>query len=449
MLVYSQSRVLQAGSEHDSDIISIAFSPTGAYLASGDEDGNVIVWNVATGDKMAVFHDVGAVASLLWAPFNLRTLFIGRTRGFGSFIPDILVKDDDFEIKTGTFNVINSMDLDGATRVLALAVGPEVHLANASGSSGDYVTTRVLPRPHNHPHVHARVYVRPRTVHLQRGAGRLIVSYLVHGIVCWDVEQETPLWQIFPDPCTIGYTAVSQDFRLVFVSLMGGKAELYHLKDTDRRPRISVTYQQDGLDHSTPAHVAILLDGSAIACGSAEGVVRVWDAKGMLQQELRPVEGVNTTQLIAAQATRHVGYLASVINSEAGTKQNQIFVFTSQQDQRLSAVFIRHVNIFSRLYLQESVESMAAFAVLHLYIISACLVVFLAIVFVRQPSVWNCVGPITFAWSSVLHHHIQNGMLMAFAYGTLVRKWCLKALRDASLGLAAMMTELANANEAT
>ncbi|VDC05310.1 unnamed protein product [Peniophora sp. CBMAI 1063] len=345
MLVYSQLRVVKAGSEHDSDIISIAFSPTGAYLATGDEGGNVVVWNVHSGDKMATFRDADAIASLLWASFGLRTLFVGGARGFGFFIPDFLKEDQTFGIKTGTFNVINSMDLDNDTRALALAVGPEVHMAMATGSSGDYVTTRVLPRPHNHPHVHGQ-YVRPRAVHLERGAGRLIVSYLVHGIVCWDVEKETTLWQIFPEPRAIGFTAVSRDFRLVFVSLMGGKAELYNLRDTDRRPRVTVVYQQAEADSVSPASVAILLDGGALACGSAEGVVRIWDMKGVLQQELRSVEGVFTTQLIAAQTTREVGYLASVINSDVSAKQNQIILFATQQDRRLGAVFIRYMNAF-------------------------------------------------------------------------------------------------------
>jgi WD40 repeat protein len=63
-----------------SKVNSVAFSPDGTFLATGDDTGNVELWNVTTGRRVATFDDRSSVYSVAFSP-NGRTLATGDALG--------------------------------------------------------------------------------------------------------------------------------------------------------------------------------------------------------------------------------------------------------------------------------------------------------------------------------------------------------------------------------
>ena len=66
---------------HTDSVNVLAFSPTGSQLASGSEDGSLIIWdpNIGTLTHRIAFHS--AILSLTWDPRHSYRLFIGCSDG--------------------------------------------------------------------------------------------------------------------------------------------------------------------------------------------------------------------------------------------------------------------------------------------------------------------------------------------------------------------------------
>ena len=74
-----------AGLEGVSPVMDAAWSPDGAQLASGHEDGNILLWDAATGDTLArLSGHTDAVTQLAWSPD-------GRLLASGSRDSDVIV----------------------------------------------------------------------------------------------------------------------------------------------------------------------------------------------------------------------------------------------------------------------------------------------------------------------------------------------------------------------
>ena len=77
--------------DHTESVNVLAFSPTGSYLASGSQDGSLIIWEPITGVTKYRIVCPNAVLSLVWDPRYLNRLFVGCEHG-------ILAVLDNFEV---------------------------------------------------------------------------------------------------------------------------------------------------------------------------------------------------------------------------------------------------------------------------------------------------------------------------------------------------------------
>ena len=57
---------------HSSGVSTLAWSPDGKYIASGDENGIVLVWDVTAGDTIYTYNSQSEVASVAWSPDGKR-----------------------------------------------------------------------------------------------------------------------------------------------------------------------------------------------------------------------------------------------------------------------------------------------------------------------------------------------------------------------------------------
>jgi len=134
---------------HSGTITCLAFSPLGDHLASGGEDGNVIVWDPMTGTLLHRVPVNSAITSMAWDPNDTRhCIFIGNANGtiftvnnfivcfasFLTFVTFLIVNqvpehDLDSAILTGVDAPVYAIAIDIYSSVIALGVGSEVHLA--------------------------------------------------------------------------------------------------------------------------------------------------------------------------------------------------------------------------------------------------------------------------------------------------------------------------------
>lgn len=66
---------------HRDSINATQFSPNGAYLASGSEDGSLLVHSVGDWQPLLRFVDASPITSLVWHPKLRRHLFCGCKSG--------------------------------------------------------------------------------------------------------------------------------------------------------------------------------------------------------------------------------------------------------------------------------------------------------------------------------------------------------------------------------
>jgi WD40 repeat protein len=66
---------------HTDSITAAQFSPDKAYLASGSEDGSLLVHSISNWEPLLRFVDASSITSLVWHPTSRRLLFCGCKSG--------------------------------------------------------------------------------------------------------------------------------------------------------------------------------------------------------------------------------------------------------------------------------------------------------------------------------------------------------------------------------
>lgn len=79
--------------DHTLSVNALAFAPTGNYLASGSNDGTLIIWDPVTGlmKNHITFHN--PILSLAWDPWHLKRLYVGCEDGTLALLNNSEVRD--------------------------------------------------------------------------------------------------------------------------------------------------------------------------------------------------------------------------------------------------------------------------------------------------------------------------------------------------------------------
>ncbi len=242
---------------HPDKVLSLAFSPDGRLLVSGDYAGNIYVWDTATGERKAEMQHLAAVNSVAFSPDGLWIVSGGddHTARLWEAATGKLVKtlEHDYRVsftafsRDGSLVVTNSGDFSDAIRVWKTA-------------SGELVAT--MP----HDSKVSSVAFSPDGSHVVTGSVDCKVQ--VWDIAAQGVVMSADISNKYDSPCGVNSVAYRSDGLVMVSGSADGTVRVWDPNTGEQLPAL----KHDGAVNS----VAFSPDGSRVVSGSDDGTVRVW-----------------------------------------------------------------------------------------------------------------------------------------------------------------------------
>ncbi|KII87886.1 hypothetical protein PLICRDRAFT_176646 [Plicaturopsis crispa FD-325 SS-3] len=281
-------RVATFHGEHEDGINCLVFSPSGQFFASGGGgDRQLLIWDALARTKKYRIVRKAPVVSVCWDPLYERALFVGLENGQVERIDNF--RDTTKIASAARRGPAYVVAFNADRRLLAAAIGSEVYLYRESKEAeGDPVKYTILttfsppPRPGSKS-------VRARGIYFTHGGGRISVSFLYHGIYCWDTDSRAQQWHIEPHAIgrsgMIGSSALSPDDQEKFLTMNLESGLGIHKPDMYLRVLKSFPHVPS-TGSNVPVSVAFLHGGTHVISGSNNGFARIWEMTGEEWQTL-------------------------------------------------------------------------------------------------------------------------------------------------------------------
>ncbi|KAI1782542.1 WD40-repeat-containing domain protein [Ganoderma leucocontextum] len=272
---YVEVRTFTSG--HCDTVNVLSFSPDGTYLASGGDDCSLLVWNVLR--ERLIFRILfnGPVSCIVWHPIHADTLIVGCDDGKIVQMYDFtLVGVEQHDIRIGVRSEVHCLEYDARTRCLAIGIGNEVHVTREQDRN-TYSGDIILPAPPDHGRPDDdENRLRAVSVHFINDGQQVVVLYLVHGIICYSVQNGEQLWAIAsPEVSRIGSSALSSDGKALIAYSFDRGVHLYSLVSHNDNP--IGTYKLEQAPRTKHrVQVAFVQKDRGIVCGTTTGSVCMW-----------------------------------------------------------------------------------------------------------------------------------------------------------------------------
>jgi WD40 repeat protein len=264
----TRTAVLADPTSHGDGVTSVAFSPDGQMLATGDANGSTYVWNVASGTRTAVLTCPGSieVQSVVFSPD-------GKTLATGDDVNSCL-----WPVGSGTPTAVLRRQGDVVDN--SVAFSPDSQMLATGGTDGstdlwDVATgtrTAVLTGPANHAAGDG-----VNSVAFSPDGKTLATGYYNGSIYLWDVATGTRT-AVLADPGApasgdgVTSVAFSPDGKTLATGDYDGSTILW---DPATGTRIAVLADPDG---AYVWSVAFSPDGKTLAASDVDGRTYLWSA---------------------------------------------------------------------------------------------------------------------------------------------------------------------------
>ncbi|KAF9790774.1 WD40-repeat-containing domain protein [Thelephora terrestris] len=275
---------------HIDSINALQFSSSGRYLATGGQDGQLLIFSTKTWKMVKKFVDSSPLNSLVWHPTFPKTVICGFVNG------DLITicfdsSQDSSDEKTWIDNMsdpIECVALDPLGTTIAIGHGEKVSVIEQTTISV-WRNIRVLPDPPSFDNLKEKLAApTARSLHFLQEKDSLLVAYFEHGIVCWDIRSMMIKWKIVPRTRYIGRSSVSPDEQFVVVSNLFDGFDWYSLSDRTIRHTVPIHINPQ---MNLPVPVTFAKDGDALVVGGTSRGARVLDSRTSETTQLLPHDG--------------------------------------------------------------------------------------------------------------------------------------------------------------
>ncbi|KIK12932.1 hypothetical protein PISMIDRAFT_119949 [Pisolithus microcarpus 441] len=270
---------------HTNSINSLAFSPTGSRLASGSEDGSIIIWEPLSSALMycVAFHS--AILSLTWDPRHMYRLFVGCSDGALAICENSETQESTSSILTGTKAPVFTLTVNEYSGYVTIALGSKIHVVKEV--TYKYATFKIFLPPSELPLMAEQPdkRIHGRALAFRERGTELVVAYLNHGMVCWDIGSLKQCWQINPihshqivsvfEDCASGHATLSSDKKCIALTNLGDGVDIYSLGQS--HPDMHLKHPPLSEEKNIPVQVSWLQDGAAVVSGSSDRDVHIWE----------------------------------------------------------------------------------------------------------------------------------------------------------------------------
>ncbi|KAI6001909.1 WD40-repeat-containing domain protein [Pisolithus albus] len=287
---------------HCGPINCLTFMEDGTHIASGGDDGHVVVWAVEDGRlRRRLKPKQGPVVALRWLRDDSRdvcylmsagangTLVIWRfTIGSGIF--------EWLHMETVFDTAIKFVELDHTHNLLLLTTQGRIILYQIQRKNS-VVALRLVQA---HPSLsHPRLPALPISAHFIQQAHGVIVAFLdSRELIAWNIM---PWYQVFHHKLRtrIGSTAYHEGTKTLLVWNLVDGVDVYQLMDCSPYSLNYIRHLQIQVRQNRICHVQFDSDGKKAITGSDNGQVLIWDvSSGQAVQALCHGEELHAVQVV-------------------------------------------------------------------------------------------------------------------------------------------------------
>ncbi|KAH7919173.1 WD40 repeat-like protein [Leucogyrophana mollusca] len=311
--------------EHTDTITCLTFSPRGTLLAAGGLDGKVTVWSSKTSRLLFVVECKAGVVSVAAVPPSEVSFLVGLTNGA---VVSVKVVQEELCATVYEAHTYPVECLAVCGELVATGAHDEVHIWRFTDHEDRWTpVSRVDDPPMIGASVSAEVLVCslhwPTTAHVPN---ILMVSYIHHGIVFWDVDQAKAA-RLITIKTDIGSTSIAADRQLLAVSNISTRFDLYNL--ASGTPLAS-------LSHKVAMHLRVpvqfIHNRRVLLGGSTVGKICMWDIQtGELLQTLHhpgtyALQHIQTHTTILQTQTWTVTLTKYIIATASSSKEDGPYI---------------------------------------------------------------------------------------------------------------------------
>ncbi|KAK6500105.1 hypothetical protein TWF481_010463 [Arthrobotrys musiformis] len=242
--------------EHEGTVAAIAFSPDGAWLVLGSDDGIIIVWNAVTGEEVKRLKGYNLICVIAFSSDSTR---LASALGDGIIILWDIITGKEIKQLTGHDEVTAVTFSSDGTQLISMSRDGIITFWNTT-------TGEEVKRSKGYSEWTGAVAFSPD--------GTQLVSGSVNGIIIfWDVATGEEVKQLKVNQNhLVGAIAFSPNGELLALASISGTIELWDIEGGLKRLSME--------RHGWIDAVAFSHDGTRLALGLDGGIIRLWDMEG-------------------------------------------------------------------------------------------------------------------------------------------------------------------------
>ncbi|KAJ2911856.1 hypothetical protein MD484_g8558, partial [Candolleomyces efflorescens] len=290
--------------QHHNDTVNcLSLTEDARYLASGDDNGLVIVADVKDHDRFDRYHFKDAVTSLLWlSGSGTPKLVVGLANCEIHFIA--LEEEQAYTLNyapAGYVDLsnewkqliqISSLAYDPSCKLLAIAVGVRIVILSVRNFQKGHFRERSVIGPVGHDPLKDGLGPAPNalasevtSIHFLNNGEDLLATFLEEGIRLYSVAEHEQRWRMRAKSYRIGPAAVDSNETFMVCSNLFNGFDLYNIKE---HQHIRTIYQDIPRTLNVMLPVLFVRHNSelAILLGSATGHVQIVSFTGEVFSKL-------------------------------------------------------------------------------------------------------------------------------------------------------------------